>query len=173
LSKIKQLVTGIKGSYLIGLFVILFLVGLCSESKAEVTVEAGATYLSNDFSKGGMLVLSESFDKYTIGVGYISKQFVRTCTRKLPEHQKLCDWDIPVNVFIEGRRSTYIGKMELSLGMAYFQNKNRALSRNMTFSVLVGYPITDRLGLRFRHYSNAGSGPQNLGQDALNVVWTF
>jgi hypothetical protein len=61
---------------------------------------------------------------------------------------------------------------EIGIGAAYFQNTNRALGKNLTWSLSLGFG-GEHWSVRFRHFSNAGSGSPNLGQDLLTIGYEF
>lgn len=159
--------TKIKGSILVGLFLVLIMAALCHEAKAETTIEVGPTFLSHDFAEGGLLLFSERVDKYEFGLGYVSEQFVNTCGRKD------CDFDMQENLFVHVQRVIPYKSFEFGIGPAYFQNTNRALGKQFTAALSVSWQVTDHLSIKARHWSNAGSGVPNMGQDALVIGWTF
>lgn len=153
---------------LIALFLVLLCVGFCRESKAEVSIEAGPVFVSGDYGKGGALILSERFKgKYEVHMGYVSETFVNTCNR--PD----CAFDMRENLFAGAQRITALGDFRLGIGIDYFQNVNRALGCRFTAGLLIGYQATDRISLRVRHNSNAGSCTPNLGVDYIGVAWRF
>jgi len=118
--------------------------------------------LSGQYAKGQSLLLTERWDKYSIGVGYITKQEVtdRSGTTYYPRE----------NVFVHGMRHITIhDRVELGLGVGYFNDTNRALGSNFQFSLLARYNLGERWTINFRHFSNAGSQRPNMGQDMLTV----
>lgn len=153
----------IRGIYLVAAFLLLLVLGFCKEADAEVSIDIGPTFLSAEPGEGVFLLISERFEKYSIGVGYTSEQYCH------------CTWatDLEQNIFVQGQRHVSLGRIDMGLGMAYWQNTNRALGKKMTFSLSIGTRISDRFGVHFRHYSNAGSGTPNLGQDAVVLSYTF
>lgn len=158
----------IKGFWLVAGFFVLLMLAFCHEARSEVTIEAGPTFLSGDYADGGALIISERFlGRYEVHAGYIYKQQVDTCGR--PD----CKFDIEENIFFGAQRVAGWNRFKVGIGMDYFQNRNRALGKNLTFSLLLGYEIGDNYVLRIRHMSNAGSGAPNLGQDMLTIGWRF
>ena len=163
----------IKPIYIIALFLLLLIIGFCRESKAEVSIEAGPTFLSDSRSHGGVLLLSERFGKYDFGLGYVSEQNVNVpCGSPLARSVR-CDYDIRENIFVSAQRIVTFNRCELGIGPAYFSNTNRALGKQFTIGLSAGCHISKKLSLVIRHYSNAGSGTPNLGQDALMIRYSF
>ena len=156
---------GIDGLYLVLVFLALLFFFFSRESEAA-EIEIGPTSLSGDFAEGGALLLTEREGKWSFGGGYVSKQFVQTCPR--PD----CAFDIEENIFFQVQRVVDYKKWEMGIGPAYFQNTNRALGKNLTWGLSLGYR-GERFSIRLRHYSNAGSGTPNLGQDMITVGYDF
>jgi len=161
-----------KGIYVVALFLILLMLAFCHESKADVSVEVGATNLSGDWAGEG-LIISERFGKYDFGIGYITEQEVTTtCGPHLPRTSK-CRFDLRENIFLHAQRVVQYKRCELGIGPAFFQNTNRALGKRFTIGLMAGCRIAERWSIRVRHYSNAGSGTPNLGQDLLSIGYRF
>ena len=159
----------IKGSIYVGIFLVLLIVGFCREARSEVSIEAGGTWLSGDFADGGMLLMHERFGKYSFGIGYVSEQFVST-----PCGSRRCDFDIRENILIQAQRELSItDRCRLGIGPAFFQNTNRALGKRFTIGLMAGCETRGGWGIALRHYSNAGSGTPNLGQDAILITYRF
>lgn len=156
----------VKPWMLIVTFILLLLFGFYKEAKAEVTLEIGPTFLSGDYSKGGIIMLRENFDNhYSIGLGYIYKQEV------IDRHDRF--YAVDENLFIQGQRHVDLGNWDLALGVAYFNATNRALGSKFTAALSIGYEWDSGFGIHLRHWSNAGSGWPNMGQDALTFAWSF
>lgn len=154
---------GIKGVWIIALFIVFLVLGFCREARSEVVMEIGPTVLSGESSEGGMVMVSETVGRWSFGAGYVSKQVCH------------CNWParLDENIFVQAQRLVKYRAVDLGLGLAYFQNTNRALGKNLTFSLSVGWRFSDHWGATVRHYSNAGSGSPNLGQDALVIQYHF
>ena len=150
---------------------------LCSPVFADSNIELGPTYLSGDSAHGQYVLVEERFYKFGIGLGYISEQRVETGDL----------FHLDPNIFVSVQRYFELGPVEIGVGPAYFQNRNRALSRNLTIAASIGI-VHKRWSIQFRHYSNAGSGPiecfdddsprgwdcqSNLGQDAATIGYRF
>ena len=59
--------------YIIAGFIVLVVVFLSYEAKAETQIEWGPTFASSEYSKGSALFFSEVWqDKYLVGFGLIS-----------------------------------------------------------------------------------------------------
>ena len=85
-----------------------------------------------------------------------------------------CTWpaDLEENIFFQVQRVSEYKNWELGIGPAYFQNTNRALGKNLTWALSIGYK-GKKWAFRLRHYSNAGSGSPNLGLDGITVGYSF
>lgn len=147
---------------LVVVFVSLLLWGLSKEADAA-EIEIGPTFLSGELSKGGQVVLSERFGRYSIGVGLTSDQ---TCQ---------CRFDttaVRTNTFIQAQRNVQVWrKVSMGLGVSYWNNQSRVFGKNMNFALNLRYDVGERFFINLRHYSNAGSGVPNLGQDAILFGW--
>ena len=157
----------LKPAYIIAAFLALLCLAFCHESRAEVSIEAGAVFMSGDYAQGGTLILAERFGRYEVHIGYVSETFVQTCGR--PD----CAFDNRENIFVGAQRIVGWDRFKLGIGTAYWQNTNRALGAEFTFSLLVEYRLSDSLTLRVRHASNAGSATPNLGVDSLTLAYGF
>ena len=156
---------------------LLFAWALYNEANAEVTAEVGAGFLSSQYSKGGTVIVTERWggpygSRYAIGMGYISEQQVLTRRRNFYEirenlfvfaqrrasfHLKGCEWDC----------------ISIGLGVAYFNDTNRALGSNFNAALSIEFRPTDRWSLNIRHFSNAGSAVPNMGSDMITFGYTF
>jgi hypothetical protein len=155
-----------KPVFMVVLFLTVFFgMAYCSDAEAEMRIEAGPTLLSGEYGDGGMLMFTEKFGDWSFGMGYITKQQV--------EDRAGDDNKLKENLFFQAQRHVEWKEIELGLGMAYFNNTNRALGKKMAASLSIHWNIDDQWSLGFRHYSNAGSGSPNMGQDALLVGWRF
>ncbi len=158
--------------YLVVLFLLLLFYLFAKEASAEVQLELGATNLSGDWA-GGALLLSERFGKYDLGIGYVSEQSVTvTCGPHLPAIPK-CDFDIRENIFIHAQRIVKYKRCEMGIGPAWFQNTSRVFGKQLNFGLMVGCNISEKVFVRIRHWSNAGSASPNMGQDLLTIGWRF
>ena len=151
----------IDGVWVVIAFIIALIFFFYKEANA-VEIEAGPGFLSGEYSEGGAVIINESVGKWDIGGGYFSKQ---TCHCRYPD-------DLKENIFFHGQRIVEYKKWELGIGAAYFQNTNRALGKNLTWSLSVGFG-GEHWSVRIRHFSNAGSGSPNLGQDLLTIGYAF
>lgn len=167
------------------LFLILFV--WWGSSRAEGQVELGAAQVGTNFSNAAMLTLTDRInDKYDLTIGYISNQRFSVCDR--PD----CTWNVKTQIFVGGEylvTSPWTDKLRLGLGPYYFQRQDRIGTSNFRMGLSIEYRLNERFGLRARHFSNAGSGPNiticrdefgcltndwNTGQDSwLRGVWYF
>lgn len=162
-----------KPLYLVGLFILLMLYLFAREAKADVQIEVGVTNLSGDWARGGVLMLSERFGRYDLGIGYVSKQNVTvTCGPHLPATSR-CAFEIRENIFIHAQRIVKYKRCEMGLGPAWFQNTSRVFGKQFNFGMMVGCNIFKQAFVRIRHWSNAGSASPNLGQDVITIGWRF
>lgn len=162
---------------IVGVFLILILFGLSSEAKAEVTAEVGAGLLSGQFSGGEVAILTERWggpygSRYAIGMGWVNEQHVLT--------RKRDRYELKENLFVFAQRRVSFDLkgcawdcISLGLGVAYFNNTNRALGSKFTAALSVEFRPIRNWGLTIRHFSNAGSASPNMGQDALLFTYTF
>lgn len=150
----------------IALFLLAFVVLRCTESEAaETTIELGAAIASDDLS-GIALGFSERFyGKWEVGAMLYGEQDFRK-----PEG----DLTIGNNaIFYAGRVVNWQRRLELSLGLAYWQNTNRLGGCHTTFALGVGLRLSTHAWLSARHFSNAGTCTPNSGQDSLTFAWRF
>ena len=155
----------IDGLWIIGAFILLLLFFFSQESEA-VEIEIGPTNLSGDWAKGGVLMLTQREGHWAFGGGYVSEQFVNTCPR--PD----CDNDIEANIFFQVHRMVEYKNWEMGLGPTWFQNTNRALGAHVNWGLSLGYKHK-KWSIRLRHWSSAGSGSPNLGQDLVTIGYRF
>ena len=151
----------IDGKWIIAAFLLLLVFFAYKEANA-LELEAGPGMLSGEYSEGGVLMITERMGKWSLGGGYVSPQ---RCHCNYPA-------DLEENIFFQGQRILEYKRAEMGIGAAYFQNTNRALGKNLTWSLSLGYG-GEHWSIRIRHYSNAGSGKPNLGQDMITVGYAF
>lgn len=152
----------IDGKWLVLLFILLACFIWYKTSEA-VELEIGPTFLSGEYSEGGMLIFSAPVtERWHIGGGYTYKQY---CHCNYPA-------DLEENIFFQVQHRSQWKLLEIGIGPAYWQNTNRALGKNLTWSLSMGL-VWDHWSVRVRHFSNAGSGKPNLGQDAILIGYAF
>lgn len=153
----------------------------CVPAFADTSIEIGPTFASGNYSNGTFILAEELVydNKIGLGVGFINSQTIDTGV----------DWPVERNIFVSVNRYFHVGPVQLSIGPAYFQNTNRALARRFTIGGSIGFTYK-KVSIRFRHYSNAGSGgdlkcprdetnpngwdcKSNLGQDAITIGYRF
>ena len=152
---------GIEGYWILAVFLVLLAFFFYKEANGA-EFEAGPGLLSGEYSEGGALIINERVGKWDVGGGYISKQYCH-CTSPT---------DLKENIFFHGQRIVEYKMAEIGIGAAYFQNTNRALGKNLTWSLSLGFG-GEHWSMRLRHFSNAGSGSPNLGQDLLTLGYKF
>ena len=140
-------------------------------ASAELRLEAGPTYLSDESSDGWTFAVHDRITpNWDLGMGYVSEQ---TVLPSWEEDRGLPPTDVGRNLFIHGQRIITHNKIEIGIGAAFFQNTNRALGRDFVASVSLGWNFNEKLSIRVRHFSNAGSGTPNLGQDLVTFGYSF
>lgn len=170
----RKLEALIKPAILVGIFLLLLGVGFCQEARGEVTVEVGAPMLSGEYSKGGVLLLTERYvdGRYAVGFGYISRQEVTD------RGENFHEVDENLFIFVQRRVSFDIRGcshdcISLGIGPTYFNATNRALGSKFAAALSVEFRPSERWSVNFRHFSNAGSAHPNMGQDMLTLGYTF
>ena len=159
------------GASLTALVVVLF---YPREAEAEASIIVAAPFLSDEFADGYAIMINERIArKWDVGLGFVSEQTV------LPQWE--ADRDLPPvelerNAFVYIRRVYNLGHLweplgraEFSLGIAGYQNLNRALSKHFNASVNLGYWLTRRIRIFIEHNSNMGTDTPNLGQDYAGI----
>lgn len=134
------------------------LFGSCSQAEAgETQVEIGASQVGSSFSTGGMLTVTERInDKYDFTIGYITDQEFSVCDR--PD----CTWFVQAQIFAGAEllmSDPWTGKLKLGIGPYIFQRADRIGTDTFRMGLSIEYKFNDRFGVRARHFSLAGSGP--------------
>ncbi len=165
---------------IVGFFLLLFLYVAANEAKAEIQLELGPTNLSGEWAGAG-LMLSERLGKWDFGLGYISEQTVSlrtfsfndpSCT-KITDGLNRCDFVIREAIFISAQRIVRYKRCELGIGPSWWSSTSRVHGSKFNFGLMIGCDISNKVFLRVRHWSNAGSATPNLGQDVLTIGWRF
>lgn len=146
--------------------VILLFPAARSCDATETIFELGAAFLSGEYSQGQTIVLAKRFDqsKYAAGLGVVGDQLCQCI-----EGEVILD----TNAFFFASRQVHWKRLEVGIGAAYWANTNRVLGRHLTFQLVFAVNLWKELDVRLRHFSNAGSGGQNLGQDMIGLSWRF
>ena len=165
----KDAVTGLKGLWIVLAFLALAAFMWHNEADASegIEMEVGPTNLSGDWAKGGVFMLTQHSGVWAFSAGYVSEQYVSTC-----DHPS-CKFNITPNIFVMVQRISRYKGWELGIGPTYFQNTNRALGQKFNFGLSLGYKWDNNVSIRARHWSNAGSGAWNMGQDVLTLGYQF
>jgi hypothetical protein len=162
----------IKPWHIVVLFVLALFYLFAREVKADVSVELGKTNISGSWA-GEALLIHERFGKYDVGMGLIGRQeFDASCGYNIPRYPK-CQFDVRPNMFIHAQRIVPYKKCFMGIGPAWFQNTSRISNRLFQWSLMIGCSVSDKISVRIRHFSNAGSGSPNLGQDMITIGWRF
>lgn len=157
--------------YIILGFVILLVLFLVNEAKADTTIELGAPAISYNFTSanGPIFILSERWEKWNVGFGLVGQQ------------DDKYDRTISNNIFIHGQRTVrgwgWADDLILGVGLAYFNNTSVDMGSHLNFSLSLEYNKRRKSWLPdyavIRHFSSAGSKSPNAGQDALLIGWYF
>ena len=150
----------IKGFILILLFLGMFI--WFGSVKADTMIEIGPSQVGSEMSAGVMLTLTERIaGKYDFTVGYITEQnFVSTWQGK---KCKSCEWTVKEQLFAGVElvvTAPFTDKLRLGIGPYIFQRADRIGTDTFRMGLSIEYQFTDRFGLRARHFSLAGSGPE-------------
>ena len=152
----------VQGWMLILVFVLLLGWMFWKEANAA-EFELGPGILSGEYSEGWAVILNQDVgEHWRIGGGVITEQY---CHCNYPA-------DLETNIFFHGQRVVKYKLLEMGIGAGYFQNTNRALGKNLTWSLSLGL-AGEHWSVRLRHFSNAGSGKPNLGQDMVTLGYRF
>lgn len=127
---------------------------------ADTIVETGPTFMLREPSSGVAAVWSERFPKWDVGMMLVTRQFLN-------------DQKLSANAGFRVARVVRQGRLELGLGLGYWVHKSRAFGHKQVFELMAGLRLTDRVGLRYRHFSSAGQASPNIGQDMITVSWAF
>lgn len=64
-------------------------------------------------------------------------------------------------------------RLDLGIGVVALQNTDDYNGSHVNFSLLAGYRFTDKFGVIYRHWSNAGTVKPNIGRDMLLLTYRF
>ena len=155
-----------------------------ADGDTRTRVGLGAGLLSDSFSDGMTLTIAEQFGKdyrWELGLMYVDDQ--KVCPSWEVRNGHPCPVSVDRNWSVYGQRIwTWIDqtgdfRVHFGLGVAHWARTNRALGSRTTIPITVAvdlpWPARDQLGLRLGHFSNAGSHTPNLGQDFIELTWTF
>ena len=174
-----------KGAVFVAFFLLLY-IWWSSVDAAEGLVEIGPAQVGSEYSETVMLTLTRRVqDRFDFTLGYIGDQEWNSCDR--PD----CEWKSKAQIFVGAEAlatDPWSGKFKLGIGPYYFQRQDRIGTSHFRVGLSVEYRHSRRFGLRARHFSNAGSGPNievcndyycqvndwNTGQDSwLRAIWYF
>jgi len=143
--------------------------------QAQFRIEAGLSFLSDEYSDGWTVLVADRYGKWDFAMGYIDDQHVLPSWE---EERDLADVYVPRNAFVQVQRIlSYDGPIwiipdETGIGIARFQNTNRALGKQNTGAFSLAWNVGGWLWT-IRHDSNMGSGTPNMGQDLFTVGYNF
>jgi len=142
-----------------------FIVRTCEA--AETMLEFGAGVLSGEYVEGQYLAIEERFSegRYSVGFVLMGEQ---TC--------KCGEGDVPldVNIAIFVSRNVFWKRLELGIGIAYWEATSRAIGSHLTIQPRIAIRLTDNFDFRlWTHNSNSGLSSPNLGQDRIGFSYRF
>jgi len=176
---ISNKLKGPPGYVLVGVVILLFI--WWGSSKAdELYVDVGVSQVTDETTGAIHLQITNRItDHIDLGIGYIGKQDVR-------------GFDVQEQIYAGAEfvvKDPWWGKVRIGIGPYVFQNADRVVTSKFRMGISVEWRIMDRLGLKARHFSNAGSGTEleicrrdgrcftndwNTGQDSwARLVWYF
>jgi hypothetical protein len=111
--------------------------------------------------RGEGLVYTESFGtKWDIGM-YVTGEM------------KLDGKPVEKHGGVFGQRIVRKGKFQMGLGVAWHMNTSRLIGSELGYALHLGWDFNDRLGVKWRHWSNAGTTRPNRGLDLALISWRF
>ena len=146
------------------ILVVLFILTLYwwGTAEADSQIEVGASQVGSEMSSGFMLTLTERInDRYDFTLGYISDQ---NFSRKWKgEYIPSTEWHVKAQIFVGAElliTSPWTDKLRLGIGPYVFQRPDRIGTDTFRVGLSLEYRFSDRFGIRARHFSLAGSGPE-------------
>jgi len=144
----------------------------CPILKAETHFETGPTFLiweglTAEFTNGQAYLITQSLPKnFEIGVIGVTSQvysyYGYPCSIDLH-----CYSIIPQNFALKLGKNFEYKNWEFGAGIAYWKDRSIIFPQKQTFELTIGYRLTERSEIRFRHYSNGYQTEPNVG---LNVI---
>ena len=143
----------------VALFAVLAL-QLPNEATAETVVEVGPAFMLRRPGMGVAALWSERRAGWDVGLMVVTQQHLHGV-------------ELSTNAGLRITRVVRSGRVELGLGLGYWAHKSAAFSHKQVFELMGGVHLTERVALRFRHYSNAGQSMPNVGQNMVTASWSF
>ncbi len=134
---------------------------------AETMLEYGAGVLSGEYSEGQYISIEERFDegRYSVGFTLMGEQVCQCGEGLVP---------VDVNIAIYVSRNVFWKRLELGIGIAWWESINRAIGSHLTLQPRIAIRITENFDLRlWTHNSNSGLSKPNLGQDRIGFSYRF
>jgi hypothetical protein len=147
-------------------FIAAFLVGAseCSAAEPVLQLEGGATVIRGPATGLGLTVKwpqagprSADFACSLFLIGQYEVKGVEQANQAIAHCQLV----------------THIKRLDFGIGPAFLQNTDAINGSHFNFALMLGYRVTDRLSIQWRHWSNAGTKSPNSGRDAVMVGWAF
>ena len=137
--------------------VAIFIIGFLAIRSCEgaTTFEMG-TVVFNDEASGVVILISEVIaDKYAVGVGLLEPDYIKDRSTWEPF------------MLVQVQRYVTYKRLTLGIGVTYWQNKLKDDLEQFTFTEMIRLNISKSFDVYYRHWSNAGAGNRQLGEDAL------
>lgn len=150
----------------IALFLLLLLVVFATKCRAaDIGFEAGRTVIHGEAPS---IALSLSFgDQRNVGVDH--QDFNYEFGLVLNDSNGLNPKNFGAQCLIVDR----FRKFDLGFGIVYLQTVDQWNDSHTNLSLLARYKITDRWSVAWRHWSNSGVTPGNIGRDMVLVAFKF
>ena len=138
---------------------------LAKNANAEMRIEAGAAFLSAEYSEGAAFFFSEVWDgKYLLGLGIVGNQ------KGVFKEGTI---NVRSNLVVQAQRLVTYKRVTLGIGPAYWQHTNRAIGSELLFGLSLGVNVGKNWDIMYRHFSNGGTATPNSGQDLLLIGYRF
>jgi len=156
-------------TYAVLAFIVLFVLLLSKESDAAepfIEVAPETTFVAGNSYTGSILMFGERFaGKYDVAIGLSTAGNCRdvVCSRG----------PSPTNQLIFAQRVVSYKKVEMGLGISYWHNQTAAWNSNTPFALSLGWNPSNRVALKWRHFSTGGSSDDNGGLDMITIGYKF
>lgn len=152
-----------KVRYVLTAFVVLILLAAATQCRASsFAFEGGVQYLRGPAASVAASVVTQGPGDSSIESGLMLVGSVDTEDRM---HDGVMGAQV---LYVDG-----FGRFDLGLGLAYMNRQHENLGSNLNFAMLVRYRFTERWFVAVRHWSNAGTTPNNTGLDVINIGRRF
>lgn len=149
--------------YVLTAFVVLLLLAAATQCRAsEFSFEGGAQYLRGPAASVAAQIITQGPGDARIESGLF-------LIGSVDRPDRIHDGVMGVQaLYVDG-----LWKFDLGLGVAYMNRQHENLGSSLNFAMLVRYRFTERWYVAVRHWSNAGTTPDNTGLDVVNIGYRF